>query len=466
MISLKASNKILLQSAKYSYLNSNYLSGVTSLVISNSDGFQPYVIGSSDTQFDITNPSGTTFRYTYDSTGTDPEIGENIQVNTQVVIAAANFNAGNNGTFTVTAFDQDANWFEVTNASGVAENNVTIGGGSITVGRTNFVLLGEFGSESSEIVEVSSVNKSTHTLTVGATKFAHSVDTKVYIIGYDKAKFYHTSTATFSATDPITGYIDIQADSLYTVAGDTVNTSGFGHYIFYNSITAKASSSSNPIPYDSFGDESVSSILASFYSLLNQSERKLITDTDAMTWLNAGYSEMRNQLNLVARDYFANTTQTVTTVSGTAETALNTAFSYIISVYDETNEKNVDSIQTSNISSYNYNTGSTAEYYIRHDGSAFYIGFSPIPTSAIEYTVRYAFKTAKLTSYYDNVVIPGNGHYKLVDYMLYRAAPKIGRPDGQKFLDAFNASIANMKIMFHSVNGAKDSFSIEHSANV
>lgn len=87
---------------------------------------------STDTQFDITNPSGTTFRYTYDGTGSDPGYtSTNPAVGDTVVIAGQNFTAGNNGTFLVTA--SGTNYFEVDNASGVAENNKTIGTGTLKI---------------------------------------------------------------------------------------------------------------------------------------------------------------------------------------------------------------------------------------------------------------------------------------------------------------------------------------------
>lgn len=95
-----------------------------------------YELGGSTTRFDITNPSGTTFRYTYDGTGTDPKVEHHIGYGTSVVIAAQNFTAANNGTFTVTG--TGTNYFDVTNAAGVAENNVTIGTGSIKVDGDKF----------------------------------------------------------------------------------------------------------------------------------------------------------------------------------------------------------------------------------------------------------------------------------------------------------------------------------------
>lgn len=87
-------------------------------------------VGSSSTQFDITNPSGTTFRYTWDGTGTTPSISSStFPVGSYVLISAQNFNAANNGIFLVTAVGTD--YFEVTNASGVVESNKTIGSGFI-----------------------------------------------------------------------------------------------------------------------------------------------------------------------------------------------------------------------------------------------------------------------------------------------------------------------------------------------
>ncbi len=97
-------------------------------------------IGSSTTQFDITNPSGTTFRYTWDTTGTNPLItATTVPVGSYILLQAENFNAANKGLFTVTGVG--ANYFEVTNASGVAENNKTIGTGFIYTKFTKVVMI-------------------------------------------------------------------------------------------------------------------------------------------------------------------------------------------------------------------------------------------------------------------------------------------------------------------------------------
>lgn len=98
-------------------------------------------VGGSSTQFDITNPSGTTFRYTFDGTGTDPVISSaTFPIGSYTLVEAENFNAANNGIFVVTGVG--SNYFEVTNASGVVESNKTIGTGFIYKQYTKVLKIG------------------------------------------------------------------------------------------------------------------------------------------------------------------------------------------------------------------------------------------------------------------------------------------------------------------------------------
>lgn len=87
--------------------------------------------GDATTQFDITNPTGTTFRYTYDETGTNPGINHStFRIGDRVLVGFAyGLSYGNSGFFTVTGSGD--NYFEVSNASGVAENDQIIGNGRL-----------------------------------------------------------------------------------------------------------------------------------------------------------------------------------------------------------------------------------------------------------------------------------------------------------------------------------------------
>lgn len=93
-----------------------------------------YTYGGSDTtQYNIANVGGNTWRYTWNTVGTNPNItATNFPIGATVLITITDFNDANEGTFTITG--SGSNYFEVTNPSGVSQANVAIGNSSgITV---------------------------------------------------------------------------------------------------------------------------------------------------------------------------------------------------------------------------------------------------------------------------------------------------------------------------------------------
>lgn len=93
-----------------------------------------YEIGDSTSQFDISNPSGTTFRYTWDGTGTDPKITAlSCPVGAKVYIGNTGFNTVNKNKSNVAIIGSGDNYFEITNATGLAEVDKTIGSGYIQI---------------------------------------------------------------------------------------------------------------------------------------------------------------------------------------------------------------------------------------------------------------------------------------------------------------------------------------------
>lgn len=464
---LQADNRVLLENSKYSFLQINYSSGVSAMAVQTAADFLPgdylvlgnfgsefteivqvdYVtiatqtltfttatkfphsestrvtsipynqvrffhtstttfsagqpvrmnvsLGDETTRFDISNPAGTTFRYTYDATGTNPRITEFVQTGRTVIIDSPNFNASNNGTFTTTGVG--TNYFEVTNASGVVEANLTIGNGSILVN---------------------------------------------------------------------TNYLDLEADSFFTKIYDLDNITGYGWFVFYNSTTLKASQNSNAIPYGGFEWDTVQAILASFESLLNNKELKLVTFEDELSWLNEAYAITRNELNLVNYEYSASDEYVITTAANIKEYALPSNFSNIVSVFNnesyQQNRRNMDFIPLENVSDWDAVTSNRLRYYLR----GAYIGFSPTPTSAIDIPIRYDTKTTPLNSLFDTVTLPDNNFFHLKDYMMFRASPKLGRGQGEADYQKFMTAVNRMKVVANKRDANKDIWGIENYANV
>jgi hypothetical protein len=307
----------------------------------------------------------------------------------------------------------------------------------------------------------------TNTITFAAaatTKFAHPESTKVAIIQYNQVQFYYTATATFDVSSVIGGLVDLQVDDFYTRYYDHANTTGFGWFAFYNSVTGVASTNSNAIPYADFGENSVKKILDNFFSALNQKETSLITHADAMSYLNEAYTIATNELNLINIEYNVPTVWALPLVAGTAEYALPANFGHLLGIGDQNGKEIKNISERELVTTYMYSSADIF-YYIR----GVFIGFYPTPTSNTAATiVNIAYQTisTKLTSLYDNVVMPLGNYYGMIDYMLYRACPKLGRADEQARFASWQVALNRLKITANKQNCNRDSWSIDPSSNV
>lgn len=89
--------------------------------------------GGADTQYNVTDQGGGTFRYTWNGNGTNPNISAaNFPAGKVVMIVDTSLVSGNEGAFVITA--SSTNYFEVTNTNGVEQTSITQAGGHVSVG--------------------------------------------------------------------------------------------------------------------------------------------------------------------------------------------------------------------------------------------------------------------------------------------------------------------------------------------
>src|ERR1035437_391402 len=324
-------------------------------------------------------------------------------------------------------------------SSGVGTINVT---SAIDFAVNNFILIGEMGQESAEIFRVGSVNTGSGDITLQdvagnstTTTYGHPESSKVYHMSYNQVNFYWTAATgtvadevpTFSSNTSLSGWVSLNPTSVYTVYSDTLHPTGFGWFVYKNSITSEASSNSNPIPYTGFNGNTVASVFADFDSLLNVSELKLVTTQDKFSWLNEALSQYQNKLNLNNVSFTVSLPQIVTIISGTAEYQLPDDFSDLLSVntYDPANPTvagsdidfipvyKIDGYQSNAINFSNNYVGTGIRYYLRGR----YIGFDPIPLGGY-FQYRYRAKSSRVTGLSDYIILPDNAFYVLKDWML------------------------------------------------
>lgn len=335
-----------------------------------------------------------------------------------------------------------------------------------------FVLLGNFGAEDAEILKIESVNNETGDIVLSSpTLFAHSESTRFLILPYNQIRFFYTTTATFDigTATPLTGYVNLQPSDWFTTYSDETHSSGYGWYVFYNSITASMSQESNPIPYIGFESNTTEQILSDFFSLLSNKELKLVTRDDALSWASEAYGRMRNKLNLSNVDYTVSAITQLQLIPGQIEYDLPSDFDRLIffaSGIDGSNpgarggiKLNIDQIPLREAYSYN---GIGPRYYIRENK----IGILPTPTSSDVYHYMYQKKATRLNLNSDIVNLPNGGEYVIKDYMLYRAFQKFQNPQYKTYFDSFTNGLNDMIIASVKRDANLDWWGISRQANV
>jgi hypothetical protein len=337
------------------------------------------------------------------------------------------------------------------------------------------ILVGNIGSEDAEILIISSVDTINGILgTTTVTLFAHPESTRITVLPYDKIRFFWTATQTFDLSGPLTGYIPLQVSDWFTQYSDQLNSTGYGWYCFYNSLTSTLSQPSNYVPYAGFTQSTTEDLLNDFFSMLSNKELRLVTREDALSWASEGYSRMRNKLNLTNIEYTASTVLPLNIVAGTYEYDLPTDFDHLVAILQWTNllgnyppspypnnfmKADIEFIPLTRAFGYK---GSYQRYYIR----GFKIGFVPTPTASGTYYYMYLPKAARLSSNTDEIILPNNGVYLIKDFMLYRCYMKFNNPLANTYYKTWTDGLNEMIIASVKRDSNLDTFGIMPECNV
>lgn len=350
--------------------------------------------------------------------------------------------------------------------AGIGTFNILNANDGFSVGTP--VLLGGFGSRNAEMVQVASVNTSTGVLTFTTnTIFAHPESTRVTALPYDQVRFFWTSTSTFDTNNPLTGYQSLQAGDWVSTYKDEANATGYGWYVFYNSVTTILSATSNAIPYAGFGTTNVETIIEDFFSMLNDNQVKRIKRTEVIAWMREGYNIMSNKLNLSNREFATSTTVNLSLIPGTSEYDLPAKFDKLIAIATAgvnsptaTNPaRDIPFIPIEQILSY---PGPELRYYIR--GSK--LGFVPQLTGTTQVQYMYMARPDDISSNFDTINLPNNGESALKDFMLYRANQKLKDPDSAMYYKSFADWLNSMVAASIDRDANLDSFQPAHEASV
>jgi len=175
-------------------------------------------------------------------------------------------------------------------------------GATITVKNTSgfsandYLLLGSYGAEQTEIKAVSSITSAT-VLNIGTSSvFSHSTDTIVGRTLYNQARIYRSTTG-LGGTYSLLSTIDLQPSELFNTYIDPNGVSPYSYKVcYYNSFLNAESGFSAEMPYNGYSFYSVKTIQDRVLTLFGDKQEQFITHTDILDWINECGARVQNQL--------------------------------------------------------------------------------------------------------------------------------------------------------------------------
>jgi len=203
----------------------------------------------------------------------------------------------------------------LTTAAAAADTSLTVASTDLAPAATSsdtwadndYMLIGDFGEEGTEIMQVAAAVTSVSAITIdrsgsaGGCRNAHPVGTPVYRLGYNRVEFSNSATDSTSGVSVLTT-IRVQPDDLFTRYEDTANTTGYGFIRFNNETSGAFSSYSDGVNYESDGTSSsrdprtLWNMRKKVRKLLDENrENSKITDDDIDDALNDAQRDVAHQ---------------------------------------------------------------------------------------------------------------------------------------------------------------------------
>lgn len=183
----------------------------------------------------------------------------------------------------------------------------------------DYVQVGEIGNERTEIVLASAVPDNT-SLTVGALKFPHGVDTPIYQLRYNRVRFYRSTND--GVTYSLLATVDIQPDSLVTIYNDPNPGAAYYYKVsYYNSTTTTESDKSAGLIATGYTTYSLKKIEDQVLVLYPDREERFIKREDIKDWINERYLMVQQDVRELDHGYFLtdNTSSPTSLTNGTSK---------------------------------------------------------------------------------------------------------------------------------------------------
>lgn len=160
------------------------------------------------------------------------------------------------------------------------------------------ILIGQMGQENSEVRTIQSTSGGGDIVITVATTYPHSSDDPIYVLRYDKVRFYRATAEDGSYAIPSGGTVAIDVDNAdrVTVFDDTTGT--VSHYYkitYYNSVSGAESNASDPIQGGRYGPNTVGFLVDAVVRFVGDTEYTILSIDEYIDLINTVNEDLLTQ---------------------------------------------------------------------------------------------------------------------------------------------------------------------------
>jgi len=325
--------------------------------------------------------------------------------------------------------------------------NVAASAASSTVENTdgfatdNYVVFGKPGQELSEIVKLTSVTANT---TLGHTTgpvFAHSARTPIYLIKFNQARIYSSSTETGEYS--LLATVDLDIDEEYTLYDDTEGTTTTWYKVrYYNATTLSLSEFSDAVEGIGYDDDSLYAISEEILGDFGDPDTKEVSRKTIYKYIRAGVRKVTVEVAKKVRDFMR--AYKAEAMTGTAEYTVPDRLLHLYKLRANYSGNNVaDSYEvrvfTTKDKVYDQSNYSTNDPYAYWEGDK--VGLVPTPNSSGYIYWYYLQAPEEMDDETDTCGLPYGARDLLVLYGLYRVWKTKNQDKGNSYKNDFKDSL-------------------------
>lgn len=159
------------------------------------------------------------------------------------------------------------------------------------------IMIGLEGAEKTEIVAISGAVTKGNNLTITATTFPHEADDPVYVLRYNKVRYYRSTTG-IGGSYALLAEVEIDVDNatLATVYDDLVSLSSYYYKIsFFNSGSSVESALSDPLAATGYPRGTVGFLINEFFEEVADTTQQNMSVLEAIGFLNEVNDDLTTQ---------------------------------------------------------------------------------------------------------------------------------------------------------------------------